>query len=318
MNFIDFVLFIILLACVLAAVRRGFILSTLQLLSWLGSLVIGFIFYKPFSGVLLEIFPGIGVFSAVLSFILIVIVARILFDRLAERILLETPFYVHTSALNKILGILPGLVDGYIWAALLAVFLLLMPFPGPLSREAHNSKLAAGLAGKTGWLEHWLSPVFAEIPAPVTDGPETEHGEEKFTKLPFTVKQPEVRPDLEAEMLRLINKERTQRGLAPLKADPKLCAVARKHSVDMLARGYFSHYTPEGVDPFARMRNDDIHFLAAGENVALAPTLWQAHTGLMHSPGHRANILNPAFGRLGIGIEDGGIYGLMITQDFRN
>lgn len=38
----------------------------------------------------------------------------------------------------------------------------------------------------------------------------------------------------------------------------------------------------------------------------------------MESPGHRANILNPEFGRLGIGILDGGIYGLMITQNFRN
>jgi len=318
MNFIDFVLFIILLVCVLAAVRRGFILSTLQLLSWLGSLVIGFIFCKSLSGVMLIIFPGIGVFSAVVSFVLIVIIARVLLDLLAARILQQTPFYLHTSVLNKILGIVPGLVDGYIWAALLAVFLLLMPFTGLLSREAHNSKLATGLAGKTGWLEHLLSPVFAEIPGRVIGGPGAERGEEKFTKLPFTVQRPEVQADLEAEMLRLVNNERTQRGMAPLKADPKLTAVARKHSVDMLARGYFSHYTPEGVDPFARMRNDDIHFLAAGENVALAPTLAQAHSGLMHSPGHRANILNPAFGRVGIGIEDGGIYGLMITQDFRN
>lgn len=318
MNFIDFVLFIILLACVLAAVRRGFILATLQLLAWLGSLVAGFIFYKPFSAVLLHLFPGIGPFSAILSFVLLVIIARILLESLAGRIIMETPFSVHTSALNKMLGIIPGLVDGYIWAALLAVFLLLMPFPGTLSRQAHSSKLATALAGHTAWLEHWLSPVFAEIPEPVITGPGTEREEEKFIKLPFTVRQPEVRPDLEAEMLRLVNNERTQRGIAPLKADPKLTSVARKHSVDMLAKGYFSHYTPGGVDPFERMRNDGIHFLAAGENVALAPTLWQAHSGLMHSPGHRANILDPAFGRLGIGIEDGGVYGLMITQDFGN
>lgn len=318
MNFIDVVLFLILLACVLVAVQRGFILATLQLLTWLGSLVIGFIAYKPFSGVLLEFFPGLGSFSTALSFIIIVIIARILLDRLADRILLETPFYVHKSAINKILGIVPGLIDGYIWAALLAVFLLLMPFAGPLSREAHTSKLAAGLAGKAGWLEHWLSPVFAEIPEHVIPEHGTDHEGEKFTKLPFSVSRPAVRPDLEAEMLRLVNKERTERGIAPLKADPKLTGVARKHSVDMLARGYFSHYTPEGADPFTRMRNDGLHFMAAGENVALAPTLSQAHSGLMHSPGHRANILNPAFSRLGIGIEDGGIYGLMITQDFRN
>jgi len=43
-----------------------------------------------------------------------------------------------------------------------------------------------------------------------------------------------------------------------------------------------------------------------------------AHAGLMNSPGHRANILRPQFGRVGIGIMDGGVHGLMVTQNFRN
>jgi uncharacterized protein YkwD len=38
----------------------------------------------------------------------------------------------------------------------------------------------------------------------------------------------------------------------------------------------------------------------------------------MNSPGHKANILRPNYGRLGIGILDGGIHGLMISQEFRN
>ena len=38
----------------------------------------------------------------------------------------------------------------------------------------------------------------------------------------------------------------------------------------------------------------------------------------MRSPGHRANILRPQFGRLGIGILDSGGHGLMVTQAFRN
>ena len=48
------------------------------------------------------------------------------------------------------------------------------------------------------------------------------------------------------------------------------------------------------------------------------PTLPIAHNGLMNSPGHRANILRPEFGRVGIGIMDGGLRGLMVTQKFRN
>jgi uncharacterized protein YkwD len=66
------------------------------------------------------------------------------------------------------------------------------------------------------------------------------------------------------------------------------------------------------------MREDDVRFRTAGENLALAPSLQIAHTGLMNSPGHRANILRPQFGRVGIGILDGGRRGLMVTQNFRN
>jgi uncharacterized protein YkwD len=97
-----------------------------------------------------------------------------------------------------------------------------------------------------------------------------------------------------------------------------LTQVARAHSRDMFARGYFSHYTPEGRDLEDRLRTARIGYLTAGENLALAPTLSTAHSGLMHSPGHRANILRPQFGRLGIGILDGGVHGLMVTQAYRN
>jgi uncharacterized protein YkwD len=106
--------------------------------------------------------------------------------------------------------------------------------------------------------------------------------------------------------------------LRPLAPDPELTEVARQHSTDMFGRGYFAHDTPEGLSPFDRMRAADVRFLAAGEDLALAPTLPVAHTGLMNSPGHRENILRPQFGRVGIGIMDGGMRGLMISQEFRN
>ena len=107
-------------------------------------------------------------------------------------------------------------------------------------------------------------------------------------------------------------------GLKALSPDPELTEVARKHSTDMFVRGYFAHDTPEGRDPFDRMRAADVRFLTAGENLALARSVPIAHTGLMNSPGHRANILRPEFGRVGIGIMDGGMRGLMVTQNFRN
>jgi len=94
--------------------------------------------------------------------------------------------------------------------------------------------------------------------------------------------------------------------------------VARAHSKDMFVKGYFAHVNLEGKDPFERMKDAHLKFKTAGENLALAQTLEIAHENLMKSPGHRKNIMNPSFNRVGIGIQDGGFYGIMISQEFRN
>ena len=83
-----------------------------------------------------------------------------------------------------------------------------------------------------------------------------------------------------------------------------------------ISQGYFSHYNPEGESPFDRMEKAEINYLAAGENLALAPTVTLSHQGLMNSPGHKANILSPDYGKIGIGVIDGGIYGKMFVQEF--
>jgi uncharacterized protein YkwD len=136
--------------------------------------------------------------------------------------------------------------------------------------------------------------------------------------LNFKVASSLSRPELEQQMLQLVNKERTAQGLAPLLWEPSLLGAARSHSQDMLARGYFSHYSLEGKTVSDRLRHSKARFLVAGEDLALAQTIPMAHEGLMNSPGHRANILNKSYGRIAIGVQDGGIHGLMITQVFKN
>jgi uncharacterized protein YkwD len=61
----------------------------------------------------------------------------------------------------------------------------------------------------------------------------------------------------------------------------------------MFQQGFFAHVDQDGRSPFDRMKAGNVTFGAAGENLALAPTVQIAHDGLMNSPGHRANILNP-------------------------
>ena len=79
-------------------------------------------------------------------------------------------------------------------------------------------------------------------------------------------------------------------GLAPLQVDMELVRLARLKSQDMIEHNYFSHQSPTYGSPFDMMRAAGITYRLAGENLAGAPTVERAHTSLMNSSGHRANI----------------------------
>jgi len=317
-NFIDILLVLIILLSVFYGWRRGFILSALDLLRWIGSLLAGLYFYRAVAGWLDLITNWTEAWNQPLAFLLIVAAASILIQILSYALLRRLPEDVHRRSVNRLLGTLPGFVNGLILAAIISAMLFSLPFSDGLQEKARESPTANYLAGHTEQLETALSSIFGDA-VQQTLNRRTIHPESnERVQLPFTVAETRPRPEIEAEMLELVNRERRAAGLKPLEADPELTEVARKHSADMFARGYFSHHTPENLDPFDRMRQADVRFQTAGENLALAPTVQIAHTGLMNSPGHRANILRPQFGRVGIGIMDGGRRGLMITQNFRN
>lgn len=107
----------------------------------------------------------------------------------------------------------------------------------------------------------------------------------------------------ENEVIRLVNVERTKRGLQPLKANWELSRVARLKSQDMANKGYFSHQSPTYGSPFNMMENFGIRFSSAGENIAYGQkTPAQVMTAWMNSPGHRANILSPSYTEIGVGL----------------
>ena len=318
-NLIDLLLLLVIAASVWGGWRRGFIIGILDLLRWVLSFVAALFLYRPVSLWLSAVTGWTEVWTQPMAFIFVMIVTGILIQILGNRLLKRVPRETHDRRVNKALGIVPGLANGLITAAILSAFLLSIPLADGISEGARESLIADRLAGYTDEIETALVPIFDPAVRQTLNRLTTiEPGSSQSVELPFKVERTRTREDLEAEMLDLVNRERAAEGLDPLVADPELAVVARAHSADMFARGYFSHYTPEQASPFDRMRAADVRFRTAGENLALAPTLQIAHRGLMNSPGHRANILRPEFGRLGIGILDGGRYGLMITQNFRN
>jgi uncharacterized YkwD family protein len=120
----------------------------------------------------------------------------------------------------------------------------------------------------------------------------------------------------EQQMINLVNQSRAQSNLAPLQVDMEVTSVARIKAQDMIDNHYFSHSSPKYGSPFDMMKSFGINYVAAGENIAGNQSVTDAETALMNSPGHRANILNPDFTHIGIGIKSGGPYGNMISQMF--
>jgi uncharacterized protein YkwD len=317
MNLIDFLLLIIVAYGMWDGWQKGFILELLYLMGLIISIAATFLLY-PYPTIFInKYFPSLGSWALPLSFIVTYVLMRVFTNALTNRTLHKIPVDAHGRWDNKFLGMLPGLINGVTHAVIVAALLLALPISNNISNKTRQSKFVVMLSVPAELIETKLSLVFTEVERTM-NRLTVKPGSNETVILPFKVMAPPPRPDLETLMLSWVNAERIKAGLNTLKLDPELTAVGRKHSVDMFQQGYFSHVSLNGKGPFDRMKDDMVQFTNAGENIALAPTLDIAHSGLMHSPGHRANILRPEFGRLGIGIVDGGKYGLMISQEFRN
>lgn len=118
-----------------------------------------------------------------------------------------------------------------------------------------------------------------------------------------------------ATLLAALNLLRSSKGLRVLVLDPRLCAIAQSHGLDMATRRYFDHTSPEGITPFGRLDGAHIPYGYAGENLALDRDVASAHRALLGSYEHRGNMLEAHYARVGIaavGSADGEIF----VEDF--
>lgn len=228
------------------------------------------------------------------------------------------PEWVKRTWWNRVLGLAPAFVKSVVSLGVTFAILSLIPLPQDVKATIDESRVVQPLIQETGfatrWLESLLGGSFDEIFNFLT----TPSAETTIELRPVAADKLHEEPSAEQALLELVNQERVQAGLKPLTLDAELQAVARDHSRDMWLKGYFSHTNPDGQGPFDRMQAAGVSYTYAGENLALAPSVAIAHAGLMRSPDHRANILEPKFGRLGIGIISAGAEGLMVTQNFRD
>ena len=319
LNLIDIFLLIVIALSLVNGYRRGFVHGVIDLAGWVLALIAGLRYHQP---VARWLGPHVDLWSEVwdqpVAFILVAFIAGLIVHVIGYWLLKSLPEDVHERSFNRIFGLLPGFINGLITAAILSALLFAIPLSETLTAHTRDSVMVNRLAVYAERLEAQLRPVFGEAIGRTLNLLTIRPDSNERVSLPFAVENSKPRPDLEKQMLDLVNRERQAAGLSPLAPDPELTEVARRHSADMFKRSYFAHDTPEGLTPFDRMRAANVRFITAGENLALAPTISVAHTGLMNSPGHRANILRREFGRVGIGVMDGGVRGLMVSQEFRN
>lgn len=119
-----------------------------------------------------------------------------------------------------------------------------------------------------------------------------------------------------AKVLQLVNVERSKGGLKALTTNSALTNAANVRAKEIKIS--FSHTRPNGSSPFTALKEFNINYNAAGENIAYGQrSPEEVVKGWMNSPGHRANIMNGNFGKVGIGcyVSNGTIYW---TQLFTN
>lgn len=158
-------------------------------------------------------------------------------------------------------------------------------------------------------------PTQTEAPKNETTNKGTTNTESKNTETPKTEtstnqtnndKQTDSVSAIEQEVVRLVNVERQKNGLSALELDTELSKVARLKSQDMATKGYFNHTSPTYGSPFDMMKQFGIKYSTAGENIAMGqPTAEAVVKAWMNSEGHRANILNKNFTKIGVGYYKG-------------
>ena len=324
-NILDIIILLVVLFYAHEGYVLGFGLAFLDLLSFIISFIAALKFYSAVASFLILFFGmPLGVSNAV-GFFLVAFLSEIILSLLARRFVHMLPGLPHGSwftrwfkAADHWLGIVPGLVSAFIIISFLLSIILTFPSSPVIKQAVTNSVIGAELIANTSLFESQLNAIFGGALNETLNFLTVEPKSNETVNLHFKVSNGKMDEAAEQEMFRDVNSEREKQGLQPLAFDNQLRDVARAHSQDMFKRGYFSHYTPEGKSPFDRMESAGINYQYAGENLALAPTTPLAMQGLMNSPGHRANILSPNFHTVGIGVINGGIYGMMYSQEFTN
>ncbi len=318
MNWVDAVIILILIFFTLEGLGRSFIGELLDFLSFLLAFIFSLRFYNEVGQFFQGNFKIPYSLANVLGFITVWFLVETILFSIVHILLSKNAYLIKLNHILNKMAVIPAFLRGLVFISIILVLIGTFPIQPRVKKAVNDSALGSRILSHSARLEGPLKNVFGGITNDTLTFLTIKPKSDETVNLGFQTTEFSPNPSLETKMIDLVNKERTSRGLSALKFRQDLQDVGRSHSADMFKRGYFSHYSPEGDSVAERAERVGITYLVIGENLAYAPNLDLAHNGLMNSPGHRANILSPDYSSVGIGIQDGGVYGLMVTQVFSN
>lgn len=315
-NVFDYVIFVTFVLYVFEDASFGTIVAGISFLSTILAFFIGLAIYHPVSEFIIARFALTKGISDAIAFLLVAAISFYIVSAALAIIRKRFVALKFPKNVDAIGGIIFGALSFFFIASFAIALLLSFPVSSIIKESIRESVTGRFLFTKTHGIETQVKKIFGGAAQDSINFLTIKPGSSDSVNLNFKAKNFSQDKASEMQMLVLVNMEREKNGLAQLTADSALREVASVHAKDMLEKGYFSHYTPEGLSPFDRLERSNIYYQYAGENLAFAPDVEIAMDGLLKSHGHRENILSPNFKKAGIGVIDAGIYGKMFVQEF--
>ena len=318
-NWIDLIIIFFLIIHFADGIKRGFYSIVVNMGSFLFSLFIAFLTYSYTASFFTKNFAIETAYANIMGFFLNMFIIKFILLVASRKALPDSLFIINKSIKRRIASGFASFSYSVVVVFLLMSITFAFSLPYFLKNEFNSSTFGDFVVKDPIRINNCLHNIFGDALSVTMDKLDfltVETGDEKRIDLGFTVSDFSINEKLENDMLELINKERILVGRKALVADEIARKTARKHGIDMFNKGYFSHINLEGGGPSDRMKEGGVEFNFSGENLALSKDLASAHQGLMNSSGHKKNILHPFFHRVGIGVIDGGEYGMIFIQNF--
>ncbi len=317
-NYIDLIILLILGYFIIESIKHGLLVFVSDLLSFGIALGASVLLFKYPAELLKANFSLPDSFANVIGFIILAAIIEMSLGYIFAHIIAKLPERYWKSWVNRFLGIIPGLLEGMLIVLFFATVALAVPLKPQIQNDIEESKIGGIFLRYGGFMNSAVNRVFGGVIEDsityLTVKPDSDE------RIDIEVTKLNLKEDEESGkmMLEMINEERAKEGIGELEWSEGLVEVGEEHAKDMWERKYFGHISPEGKSVKDRVTEARIGFFYVGENLALAPTVKIAHKGLMESEGHRENILEKRFKKVGIGVVDNGRDGKIFVQIFTN